>query len=59
MNVKLAKYCLYLASLCKLAAKFFVPTMIIDSLSLPGWYVMHEHLVKQMPYVGCLIQGHF
>lgn len=50
MNVKLAKCCLYLASLCKVSAKFFVPNMIVDSLSLPGWYVMHEQLIKQVPY---------
>ena len=57
MNVKIAKCCLCLASLCKLTAKFFVPNMIVDSLSLPGWYIVHEHLVKQKPYAGGGIKG--
>ena len=47
-------FCLWISSWFKFIAKLCLnkQTTIVDSLTLPGWFVLHNQLVFMKPYNG-------
>ena len=58
MRVEFAHICFALSSLFRGLGKRALSsdkTIIVDSLTLPGWFVLHEHLIRERPIATKII----
>ena len=56
-RVKIAHLCLFLASLFKFGAKIMLPGIIVDELTLPGWFILDCCLIKHVALNDAKLKG--